>query len=211
MSWKNTERWSPVSQALHWLIVLMVLGLGAAGLVMTEMRNSPDKIQLYLLHKSFGLTLLALVALRLAWRLYAGAPRPVAGTPRWQERIASLTHAALYVLLFAMPLSGWLFNSAAGFPLRWFGLFNLPSIADRSERLRDLAGDTHEWLFWTLVALALVHAAAAVWHHVFRQDETLARMLPRGWLRAPAPDAPVAGDFVTAAPIPPIEDRRDAL
>ena len=186
MNWKNTDdRWGPVSQFLHWLIVLMILGMGSVGLVMTEMRNSPDKIQVYLLHKSFGLTVLALITLRLLWRLYAGTPRPVPGTPRWQERIASLTHGALYVLVFAMPISGWVLNSAAGFPLRWFGLFNLPAIAGKSESLRELAEDVHEWLFWTLIAVALVHAAAALYHHVFRHDATLARMLPRRWLNAP--------------------------
>ena len=187
MTWKNTdERWGAVSQLLHWLIVLLILGIGTAGLVMTEMRNSPDKIQVYLLHKSFGLTVLALITLRLLWRLYAGAPRPVSGTPRWQERIASLTHGALYALVFAMPLSGWVLNSAAGFPLRWFELFNLPSIAAKSDSLHELMEEVHEWLFWTLIAVALVHAAAAIYHHVFQHDATLARMLPRGWLRVPA-------------------------
>jgi cytochrome b561 len=195
MSWKNTtERWGPVSQLLHWLIVLMILGMGTVGLVMTEMRNSPDKIQLYLLHKSFGLTVLALIALRLLWRLYAGAPQPVAGTPHWQERIASLTHGGLYALVFAMPISGWLLNSAAGFPLRWFGLFNLPSIAAKNESLHELAEEAHEWLFWILIAVAVMHAAAAIYHHVFQRDATLARMLPRGWLRVPdaAPTLPLA-------------------
>ncbi len=186
MTWKNTdERWGPVSQLLHWLIVLMILGMGTVGLVMTEMRNSPDKIQLYLLHKSFGLAVLALVSLRLLWRLYAGTPRPVPGTPHWQDRAASLMHGALYLLVFAMPLSGWVLNSAAGFPLRWFGLFNLPPIAARSESLHELAEEVHEWLFWVLIALVLAHAAAAIYHHVFQRDATLARMLPRGWLRVP--------------------------
>jgi cytochrome b561 len=201
MTWKNTtDRWGAISQLLHWLIVLLILALGIVGLVMTEMRNSPDKIQIYLLHKSFGLAVLALMALRLLWRLFAGAPRPVPGTPHWQERIASLTHGALYALVFAMPISGWVLNSAAGYPLRWFNLFNLPAIAGKSESLRELAEEAHEWLFWILIALALVHAAAAIYHHAFQHDATLARMLPRGWLRAPATSlSPVA------------EDRRDVV
>ncbi|GAB3377928.1 cytochrome b [Lysobacter fragariae] len=183
MTLKNTDdRWGSVSQLLHWLIVLMILGMGTVGLVMTGMKNSPDKIQLYVLHKSFGITVLALVALRLAWRLYAGSPKPVAGTPHWQERIASLTHWALYALLFAIPISGWVLNSASGFPLRWFGLFNLPAIAGKSRELHELAVEVHELLFWTLIALAVVHAGAAFYHHLFQRDATLARMLPRGWL-----------------------------
>ena len=182
---KNTdERWGPVSQLLHWTIVLLILGQGTVGLLMTEMRNSPDKIQVYALHKSFGLTILALVVLRLLWRWYAGTPRPVVGMPQWQERIASLTHWALYALLFAIPLSGWVLNSAAGFPLQWFGLFNLPAITGKDHGLHELAEELHELLFWTLVSLALLHAAAAFYHHLFQHDATLARMLPRRWLRA---------------------------
>jgi cytochrome b561 len=192
MTWKNTaDRWGPVSQLLHWLIVILILAMGTVGLVMTEMRNSPDKIQIYLLHKSFGITVLALVTLRLLWRLYAGRPHPVPGTPHWQERIATLMHAALYALVFALPISGWVLNSAAGFPLRWFELFNLPAIAAKSEPLHDLAEEVHEWLFWTLIALALMHAAAAIYHHVFQRDATLARMLPRGWLRVPEATTPI--------------------
>ena len=192
MTWKNTtDRWGPVSQFLHWLIVLMILGMGTVGLVMTEMRNSPDKIQIYVLHKSFGITVLVLITLRLLWRLYAGTPRSVPGTPHWQERIASITHGALYALVFAIPISGWVLNSAAGFPLRWFDLFNLPAIAGKSESLHELAEQVHEWLFWTLIALALVHAAAALYHHVFQHDATLARMLPRGWLQVPEGATPL--------------------
>ncbi|WP_147652499.1 cytochrome b [Vulcaniibacterium gelatinicum] len=195
MNLKNTpERWGPVSQLLHWLIVLLILGQGIVGLLMVEMRNSPDKIQVYALHKSFGLTVLALALLRLLWRLYAGTPRPVPGTPPWQERIAALMHGALYALLFAVPLSGWVLNSAAGFPLQWFGLFNLPAIAGKDHALHELAEDVHEWLFWLLVALALLHAAAAVYHHLVQRDATLARMLPRGWLRAEPSPAPEPRD-----------------
>lgn len=184
MTLKNTdERWGSVSQLLHWLIVLLIIGQGTVGLLMGDLRNGPDKIQVYALHKSFGLTVLALVALRLLWRLYAGTPRPVPGTPGWQEKIASLTHWALYALLIAIPLSGWVLNSAAGFPLQWFGLFNLPSIAGTDHDLHELAEEAHELLFWILVATALAHAAAAFYHHIFQRDATLARMLPRGWLR----------------------------
>ena len=188
MTLKNTATsWGSVSKLLHWLIVLLILGQGTVGLLMGELRNGPDKIQVYALHKSFGLTILALVALRLLWRLYAGAPEPVPGTPTWQDRIARITHVGLYVLLFAIPISGWVLNSAAGFPLQWFGLVNLPAIAGKDDGLHELAEEMHELLFWILVGVALAHAAAAVYHHLFQRDATLARMLPRGWLRVGAP------------------------
>lgn len=176
--------WPALSKALHWLIALLLVAMAWLGLTMGELPNGPDKIATYALHKSLGLSLLALIALRLLWRLYAGAPAPLAGTPRWQERIAALTHLALYLLLLALPLSGWLLNSAAGFPLQWFGLFNLPALAGRDEALHALAVQTHELLFWALAGLVLLHAAAALHHHLFLGDATLARMLPRGWLRA---------------------------
>jgi len=150
---------------------------------MAHLPNSPHKIALYSLHKSVGLTILALVTCRLLWRFYAGTPRALDSIPRWQARVATWTHWALYALLFAMPISGWVVNSAAGFPLQWFHLFNLPPIAHKDQALHALARSTHETLFWTLVALVAVHAGAAFMHHLVWHDATLARMLPRRWLQ----------------------------
>ncbi len=184
MPLKNTrEEWGSVSKALHWLVVVLVLAMAWIGLTMGDLPNGPDKIATYALHKSIGISILALIVVRLAWRLYAGTPGAVPGTPGWQERIASLTHWALYVLLLAMPLSGWVLNSAAGFPLQWFGQANLPAIVGKDQGLHELAEEVHELLFWTLVVLVVAHAAAAFYHHLFKRDATLARMLPRGWLR----------------------------
>ena len=189
MSLKNPhERWGAVSQGFHWLIVLLLLAQGMVGLLMGDMAIGPGKIAVYAFHKSVGLTILALALARLLWRLYAGRPAPAPGTPAWQERMASLMHGALYLLLFAVPLSGWAMNSAADFPLQWFGLFNLPAIAPHDRDLQELTESLHEQLFWALFALAAAHAAAAVYHHLFQRDATLARMLPRGWLHAPTPE-----------------------
>lgn len=175
--------WPALSKALHWLTAALIVAMAWLGLTMGDLPNGPDKIATYALHKSIGLTILALALLRLLWRLYAGAPAPVAGTPRWQERIAALTHGLLYALLLALPLSGWWVNSAAGFPLQWFGLFNLPSLAAREEALHALATQTHEVLFWTLATLVVLHAGAALHHHLFLGDATLVRMLPRRSVR----------------------------
>jgi cytochrome b561 len=184
MTLKNPlDRWGAVSQAFHWTIVVLLVVMAYLGLTMTDLPTSAHKANVYALHKSIGLTILVLVVLRLAWRLYAGRPLEVDGMPRWQQRIAALTHAGLYGLLFAIPLSGWVINSTSGFPLRWFGLVRVPAIAPRDTALNHLAKETHEVLFWILVATAAVHAAAAIYHHIVQRDATLVRMLPRGWLR----------------------------
>src|SRR5688572_2197030 len=180
MSWKNPpDRWGAISQLLHWLMVLLIFGLGAVGLIMVELPRSPRYFWVYDLHKSLGLTVLGLVLLRLVWRLYAGAPRPVPGTPHWQERIASITHWLLLTLVFAVPLSGWLFDSFSGLrPLRWFGLFAVPKLTAPDPQLSELLEEAHEWLFWALIALVAIHAGAALYHHLIQHDATLKRMLP---------------------------------
>ena len=105
MSFKNpTDRWGPVSQLLHWTIAALIVAVAVIGLWMDTLPRSPRTIEIYALHKSIGLSILALVVLRLAWRGYAGAPRTLPGMPAWQHRLATLTHAGLYALLFAVPL-----------------------------------------------------------------------------------------------------------
>ncbi len=185
MTWKNTaDRWGGVSQLLHWTIAVLILAIGIVGLTMGELPRTPKYFWVYTAHKSLGLTVLALVTVRLAWRLYAGAPAPVPGTPTWQERIASATHWLLYALIFAVPLSGWLYDSASALrPFRWFGLFDVPKLSPPDKPLSHLAHEVHEWGFWLLIAVVLVHAGAALYHHLVQRDDTLARMLPRGWLR----------------------------
>lgn len=196
MTLKNTaDRWGAISQLLHWTIAALILYMAYLGLTMGDLPNGPSKIQTYALHKSVGITILGLVALRLLWRLYADSPAHVAGTPTWQLRIAGVTHLAIYGLLFAIPISGWVLNSAAGFPLQWFHLVNLPHIVERNHDLHELAEEAHELMFWGLALLVVLHAGAAFYHHLFQGDATLARMLPKGWLKtgtAGATDAPAA-------------------
>lgn len=196
MSLKNTpDRWGPVSQGLHWLIVLLILGLAIVGLVMGELPRTPRYFWVYTAHKSMGISVLVLMLLRLGWRLYAGAPRPVAGTPTWQARAASATHGALYALVLAIPLSGWIYDSASGLrPFRWFGQFDVPKLVAPNEWLADQARDAHELLFWVLVVLVAAHAGAAFYHHLFQRDDTLARMLPGR--RAPHPPSQDSGHVV---------------
>jgi cytochrome b561 len=194
MSLRNIERWGPVSQVLHWTIVVLVAGLAVVGLSLDSLPRSPSSLWVYDLHKSTGLTVLALAVARLAWRLYAGRPRPIPGIPRIQRAAAAATHALLYLLIFAMPLSGWMMDSASGLrPLAWFGLFHVPKLVAPHEALAEQAETVHETLFLVLLALVVLHVAAAFYHHLFRGDATLARMLPRGWLRTRDPGADAHG------------------
>ena len=103
--------------------------------------------------------------------------------PRWQTWAANGTHGFLYALLLAMPLSGWLYNSAAGFPLKWFGLFSLPRLSNFNPATKHFALETHQTLFYVLAGLLVVHAAAALKHHYLDRDATLKRMLP--WMGEP--------------------------
>ena len=182
-AWRSSDqRWSVISMTLHWLIALLVIGLCAVGYFMTELPTSPDKIKIYALHKSFGLTVLALMLLRLLWRLVDRRPAYPPGMPNWQKRLASLTHLLLYAVLLWMPLTGWLYNSASNFALRYFGWFSLPALSGPDPELKALAHEMHEWGFYVLALLFVVHVGAALKHHVLEKDDTLRRMLP--WRRA---------------------------
>jgi cytochrome b561 len=181
MNLRNSrDHWGIVSKSLHWLIVLLLLAVAVIGLVMGELPRSPKYFWVYTAHKSIGITILGLMLLRLGWRLYAGAPDPVPGTPAWQARGATATHRALSPVGMAMPLSGWLYDSASGLrPFRWFGLVEMPKLVGPHEWIADRAHTAHELLFLLLVALVVLHAGAAFYHHLFRRDRTLLRMLPR--------------------------------
>ena len=185
---RNTEtRWGSVAQAFHWLIAALIVVQGAIGLTMVELGMTPTKVKVFALHKSIGLTVLALVLLRLAWRLTQRAPREVP-MPRWQLAAARTSHFLLYVLILALPFSGWLFNSAANFPLEWFGMFHVPSLTRGLDPvLKAFALRAHVVLFWVLVAVVVVHVFAALWHHFRQRDEVLLRMLPMSGKRRALP------------------------
>lgn len=171
--------WGVIAQLLHWSIALLVIGLALVGLLMQELPNSPTKLQVYALHKSFGLTVLALVIIRLVWRLVDRRPPHPPGLPRWQRALAALTHGLLYLMLLWMPLTGWLYNSASNFPLRWFGLFAVPALSGRDQALKELAQSLHSGGFYLLGILFALHVGAALRHHFVDRDRTLRMMLPR--------------------------------
>jgi cytochrome b561 len=171
------RRWGSVSMFLHWIMAAGILGVGALGLWMDGMKPSMAKINMFALHKSIGLTLLALLLLRVLWRAIDRGPREMPA-PRWQQWAARGVHAILYVLIAALPLSGWLFNSLRGYPLQWFKLFNLPPLAGKDMAWAPFIKDVHEYLFWMLLMVLVVHVGAALKHHWVDHDDVLRRMWP---------------------------------
>ena len=163
---------------LHWLIALLVFGLLGVGLYMTDLRVSPQKIQLYMTHKSVGLTVLALMLLRVAYRFKNPAPALPEGIPAWQKTASHVSHALLYLLLFAMPISGWLMNGASGFPMKYFGLVRVPDLLARNQESLTLLKAVHFYIAWTLIAVIAVHVLAALKHHFVDRDSVLRRILP---------------------------------
>ncbi len=173
----NTQRWGTVARLLHWVMALGIIVNGAWGLWMVGLAPSMKKINIFALHKSIGLTLLALALLRLAWRMIDRHPQ-AEPAPRWQHLAARATHVGLYGLILAIPLSGWWFNSASGYPLQWFKRFNLPALGSHDSGLASIALAMHQYLFWLLIVVLVLHIGAALKHHYLDRDNTLARMLP---------------------------------
>ncbi|MDE2053041.1 MAG: cytochrome b, partial [Gammaproteobacteria bacterium] len=178
---RNTrERWGALSQFLHWLIVALIAIQAALGLTGIMLPLGVQKLAVLARHKSIGITILGLAALRLLWRCLNPTP-PLPSNLRPHERfLARFTHAALYVLLFAMPLTGWIMSSARGFPVSWFSLFQLPDLVPKSETLYDAMVRTHAALAIALAVTVALHIAGAIKHHFVLKDDTLRRMLPFG-------------------------------
>jgi cytochrome b561 len=171
-------RYDTVARIFHWTVAGLLLFQIPLAWIMTDQPLGPDKLENYALHKSIGITLFGLTALRLAWRLTHPAPPLPAGTPDWQRWLARLNQGLLYFILFAMPLTGWLMSSAANMPVSFFGLFTLPDLVAPDEvRARSFAG-IHEGQGTALMVLILLHALAALHHHLIRRDGILASMLP---------------------------------
>ncbi|MGL6290555.1 MAG: cytochrome b, partial [Silanimonas sp.] len=169
----TTERWGSFSIALHWITVLLILSLVVVGFVMQELPNTPMKRDVYLLHKSFGLTVLFLTALRLGWRLLQPTPMLPAAMPAWQRWSAKLGHVGLYALMIAIPASGWTYNWASNFVTPYFGWTLMDKAGSVDRDLKALAGDVHEYGVYALLALLVAHAGAAFYHHYQLKDRVL--------------------------------------
>ncbi len=178
MRWRNaTTYWGLTSRLFHWLMAIAIVFMAGLGITMINVRLSPMKLEMFILHKSIGIFLLVAVLARIYWRLINPTPRLPDTMSRQQVRLARFTHLWLYALLIAIPTSGWVINSAANFPLRWFGLFEIPAIVQPSIVVEEYAKKTHLLLLITLAITLVGHITAALRHHIVHRDGVLQRML----------------------------------
>ena len=182
MNTQKTTRYSATAMLLHWLLALGLVGMFAMGLYMADLPFSPWRLKLYNWHKWAGVTILTLSVLRLVWRL---THRPPAlpqsielAMPRWQLLAFHATHVGMYALFFIVPLVGWAYSSAAGFPIVVFGVLPLPDFVPVSKELAELIKPWHETTAFALAGLVLMHVGAAVKHQFIDKDKLINRMLP---------------------------------
>ncbi len=176
----QSPRYTRTAAVLHWLIALLVVCGFCLGLYMVDLKFSPAKLALYSYHKWIGVSIFSLALLRLAWRLTHAPPPLPAGVAAWQRHAAAALHVVLYLLILIIPVTGWLYSSAAGVPTVPFGIAAL-QLPDLLERNKELAGNLHflhVTLNFSMAALVGLHVAAALKHQFFDRDGLMARMYP---------------------------------
>jgi cytochrome b561 len=174
-----STNYTATAKALHWLMAVLFFGLLALGFYMQDLPLSPQKLQLYSWHKWAGVSVFVLALVRLAWRITHRPPALPASMAKPLQMAAHAGHLALYALMFAIPLSGWLMSSAKGFQTVWFGVLPLPDLLSKNKELGDLLQTVHMSLNLLFVAVIAGHTGAALKHHFIDKDDILTRMLPK--------------------------------
>ena len=186
---RNTaERFGLVAKTLHWLTLVLLIAAFTLAISMVNMPFSPRKLEFYSWHKWVGVTIFLLAVLRLAWRLTNPVPLQPHGMPRWQTRLAGLSHATLYAILIVMPVTGWIMSSALNLPVVYLGLIPIPSPFGVDRALGETMKVVHLSLAVALLVMVAILALAALYHHLILRDDILRRMLP--WPARPRTPAP---------------------
>jgi cytochrome b561 len=182
MNHASAPRYSAVAMALHWVLALAILSAFGVGLYVEDLPFSPEKLKLLNWHKWAGVTILFLSVLRLVWRITHRPPELPAkvqqNMPGWQTAAFHGTHHLMYLLFFVVPLAGWAYSSAKGFPIVWFGVLPLPDLVGKDEALAHTLKEAHELAAFALIGLVILHVAAALKHQFIDRDGLLDRMRP---------------------------------
>ena len=164
--------------AFHWIVAALIVFNLAYGFYLVDLPLSPQKLRSFSYHKWVGITVLAIAAGRLLWRLrHPPPPLPDAMKP-WEQRAAHAAHVLLYALFFAAPISGWLFSSAAGFQTVYLGVLPIPDLIAKDKEAAEALKLLHHGVNYVLAAVVVAHTAAALKHHFVDRDDVLVRMLP---------------------------------
>jgi cytochrome b561 len=176
---KKVAYYSKGSKFFHWLIAIIVIAMLSGSFFLGSL---PDQYQpsAYMIHKSFGLTVLFLVIARLFWIHHTGKPALPNTVPMWQRILSRTVQYSLYVLLICMPVCGWVMSVAGGRVPSYFGLFAMPLPIKANEALSEFMEESHKIIAWILIALIVLHIAGAIKHHFIDKDNVLKRMLPGG-------------------------------
>lgn len=174
----TSGKYTRLAMAFHWLLAVMIMGSFAFGLYMVDLPFSPARLKQYNWHKWAGITILALSAARLLWRLTHRPPELNIAIPVWQKKASHAAHMLLYALFFAAPLAGWAYSSAAGFPVVYLGLIPLPDLVGRDLELAGVLKWVHRTLVYSLAALVCLHVLAALKHHFIDRDGLINRINP---------------------------------
>lgn len=173
------QRYTIPAIVLHWLTAILIVSAFALGLVMVDIPGiTPTKLKYFSWHKWLGVTVLGLACLRALWRLTQAAPPFPASMPVWQVKAAHLLHVLLYILIFAVPLSGYFYSLAAGVPVVYLGIVPLPVLIEANEVWKPILKQVHYVLNMSLLACVVLHVAAALKHLVIDRDGVFRRMLP---------------------------------
>lgn len=165
---------------LHWLTALCMFVVIPVAWYMTTMdRHDPTRGNWMTFHKSIGLTILLLTLIRVFTRLSGTAPPLPQSIPAFEQTLAHIGHGLLYVILFAMPISGYINSYGGGHPVNWFWLFQVPAVVPQDKALGHLGSRIHYWLAWLTYALIAGHVLAVVYHQLIQRVDVLGRMTGR--------------------------------
>lgn len=177
MSARNTPtQYGWITKSLHWIIAIGLWAMFFFGKYISNLELGPDNFHLIPRHKAFGMLLLALITIRILWRVTNPPPAALPAKPM-EHLLAKLVHTVLYVLMLATPFFGWIGSSATGFSIPFFGLFDIPLIWGEDEKVADLFLMLHGYAAMAMTALATMHILAALYRHLIIRDETLRRMV----------------------------------